>query len=84
MELAGPRSRWLAMAHPIKTLVEDYGWVHLSLGLAGNCAFFIGSLLFLPALERFKTLGVWLFIVGAGLMLVGALGRLLVELWKAE
>lgn len=64
----------------IRTIVQDYGWIHLSLGLFGNICFFVGSILFLPALEEWKTLGVWLFIIGAFFMLVGALGSLLVNL----
>jgi hypothetical protein len=72
------------MAHPIRTLVHEYGWIHLSLGLLGNITFFVGSIFFLPQFEPLKTLGVWLFIVGAFLMMVGALGRLLVDIWKSE
>ncbi|MGV0821104.1 YrhK family protein [Martelella sp. AMO21009] len=34
----------------------------------------------MPALEQHKTLGVWLFIIGSFFMLIGALGRLLVDL----
>lgn len=67
------------MRNPIKILVHDYGWVHMSLGLVGNACFFAGSFLFLPSLEAWKTTGVWLFIVGSGLMLIGALGSLLVK-----
>ncbi len=70
------------MANPIKTLVRDYGWVHLSLGLVGNVAFFGGSILFLPAFEPWKTVGVWLFVFGSALMMVGALGQLLVKLYE--
>jgi len=70
------------MPHPLKTLVKDYGWVHLSLGLFGNVAFFIGSILFLPALEPYKVIGVWLFIGGSFLMMVGSLGQFLVSLWS--
>ncbi|WP_296927566.1 YrhK family protein [Thiohalocapsa sp.] len=66
----------------IRVLVRDYGWIHLSLGLLGNVAFFVGSILFLPALEAFKVWGVWLFIAGSFLMMLGALGRLLVDVWK--
>ena len=36
----------------------------MSLGLFGNVAFFVGSLLFLPTLEAWKTVGVWLFVIG--------------------
>ncbi|AQZ53771.1 MULTISPECIES: YrhK family protein [Martelella] len=67
------------MNSPIRTLVREYGWIHLSLGLLGNIGFFVGSIFFLPSLEQYKTLGVWLFIVGSFFMLIGALGRLLVD-----
>jgi len=69
------------MPHLLKTLVKDYGWIHLSLGVGGNVAFFAGSILFLPIFEPYKVAGVWLFIVGSFFMLIGALGRLLVSLW---
>lgn len=68
----------------LKTLVQEFGWVHLGLGLTGNIAFFIGSIFFLPAFEHLKTYGVWLFIVGAGGMLIGSLGNLLVNLWQDD
>ncbi|MGV0819370.1 YrhK family protein [Martelella sp. AMO21009] len=67
------------MNSPIRTLVGEYGWIHLSLGLLGNIGFFVGSIFFLPSLEQYKTLGVWLFIVGSFFMLIGAVGRLLVD-----
>lgn len=70
------------MTNPLKILVKDYGWVHLGLGLIGNFTFFVGSILFLPAFEPYKPVGVWLFIIGSFLMLVGATGRLLVDLWS--
>lgn len=68
----------------LKVFVHDYGWLHLSLGLLGNATFFIGSILFLPQWEEYKTSGVWLFIVGSFLMLVGTLGQLLVNLLDKE
>lgn len=67
------------MRNFINFLVRDYGWVHLSLGLLGNIQFLIGSVLFLPSLERWQTVAVYLFIGGAALMMVGALGQLLVK-----
>lgn len=70
--------------NPVRVLVQDYGWVHLGLGLIGNITFFIGSIFFLPSFESWKTLGVWLFILGAFLMMVGSLGRLLVDLWEED
>lgn len=72
------------MANPLKTLVQEYGWVHLTLGLFGNISFFVGSILFLPTFEPIKVWGVWLFIVGAFFMMIGALGRLLVSIWSQE
>lgn len=72
------------MPNPVKTLVQEFGWVHLSLGLFGNVSFFAGSLLFLPALEQYKTAGVWLFIVGAFFMTIGTVGRLLVDIYEEE
>ncbi len=68
----------------IKVLVQDYSWIHLTLGLIGNLTFFIGSALFLPALEEYKVLGVWLFIIGSFLMLIGSIGRFLVDIWEEE
>lgn len=69
------------MTNTLKLLVRDFRWVHLSLGLLGNISFFAGSVLFLPAFEQYKTVGVWLFIVGAFLMTIGSLGQLLVDIW---
>ena len=68
----------------IKTLVKDYSWIHLSIGVSGNLTFVIGSVFFLPVYERYQTAGVWLFIVGSALMLVGSIGQLLVNIWQAE
>ncbi|RIV83894.1 YrhK family protein [Aurantiacibacter zhengii] len=68
------------MGNLIRTIVTDFGWIHRSLGLGGNLTFLVGSVLFLPRFEEWKTTGVWLFIVGAALMLVGALGEFLVRL----
>lgn len=67
-----------------KTIVRDYGWLHLAVGLLGNILFFVGSILFLPAFEPIRTTGVWLFILRSGLMILGALGQLLVKLREAR
>lgn len=72
------------MTNPIKLLVHEYGWVHMSLGLFGNAAFFVGSIFFLPAFHSLKTLGVWLFVIGSGFMLIGALGRFLVDMIEPD
>ena len=61
-------------ASPLEILVKDYSWIHTGLGLIGNLFFFIGSILFLPAFDQLQTQGVWLFIAGSLLMLIGSLG----------
>lgn len=72
------------MRNPVKILVQDYTWVHLSLGLFGHVSFFIGSIFFLPVLEPLKIIGTWLFILGAFFMMIGQIGRLLVEIWEEK
>lgn len=78
------------MSNALKTLVQDFGWIHSGLGVFGNTTFFVGSILLLPGLGtwqtvgmEWKTVGVWLFIVGAFFMLVGAVGNLLVKIYEA-
>jgi hypothetical protein len=68
----------------LKTLVQEFGWIHSGIGLFGNVTFLAGSVLFLPAFEPLKTLGVWLFIAGAVLMLIGTLGDLLVKVYEVR
>lgn len=72
------------MQHPIKTLVQEFGWIHTGVGLFGNATFVTGSVFFLPAFEPWKTLGVWLFIAGATFMFVGSLGDLMVKVYEAR
>src|SRR5512138_226454 len=68
----------------LRSLVQEFGWIHTGIGLFGNITFVAGSILFLPAFEPLKTFGVWLFITGAGLMLVGTLGDLMVKVYEAR
>lgn len=68
--------------HALSLLLKRFEWVHTGLGILGNTLFFIGSVFFLY--EALKTAGIWLFIVGAGLMLVGSLGSGIVKIWQAE
>lgn len=69
------------MNRPLATLLRDYPWVHLGLGLIGNASFFVGSVFFLY--ESLKTAGIWLFIVGSAGMLIGSLGSATVKLaWE--
>ena len=65
------------MPRTLDQLVDDYEWVHTLLGLIGNVAFFVGSVFFL--FEPLKTAGIWLFIVGSFGMLVGSVGRVVVD-----
>lgn len=61
----------------LQTLFQEYEWVHLSLGLLGNVLFFVGSVFFLY--ESLKRLGIYAFIVGSFLMLVGSIGQAVVR-----
>jgi hypothetical protein len=61
----------------VERFVSNYEWIHTGLGLIGNLAFLIGSILFLW--ESTKPAGTWLFIVGASGMLLGSIGRALVD-----
>ncbi len=72
------------MRSMLHTLLHDYEWIHLGLGLSGNFMFFVGSVLFLPTFEPYKTFGVWLFIVGSFFMLVGAAGNFAKQVWTVE
>jgi hypothetical protein len=66
----------------LRVIVQDFGWIHHSIGLFGNINFFLGSILFLKQLEEYKMTGVWMFIVGSFGMMIGAIGRLLVDIWS--
>ncbi len=61
--------------HPIRAAARNFGWVHTMLGLIGNTAFLIGSVLFFW--ESTKTLGIWFFVIGATGMLIGSIGEAL-------
>lgn len=58
--------------------LEEFHWIHTSLGLVGNVCFFVGSVFFLW--EATKLAGVWLFIVGSLGMLLGSIGDKVVQL----
>ncbi len=62
---------------PISALVRDYKWIHMGLGLVGNVAFVVGSVMFLS--ESLKQAGTWLFIIGSAGMLIGSIGDALIE-----
>lgn len=64
----------------LRLVIHDYDWVHMALGVIGNAAFVVGSVFFLPSFAALKTLGVWLFIVGSALMLIGGVGQLMIRL----
>lgn len=58
-------------------LVEQFHWLHLTLGMIGNVSFFVGSVMFL--FEPLKTAGIWLFIVGSFGMLMSTVGDAVVR-----
>ncbi len=72
------------MKSMIRTLVQDYGWIHTSIGAIGNFVFFIGSIFFLPSFKSLLVVGVWLFIIGSLLMMIGAIGDFFVKIYEAE
>jgi hypothetical protein len=65
----------------LKTLIHDYDYIHISVGVFGNLLFVIGSVLFFPSLHHFEDIGIWMFIFGSFMMFVGALGEALKKLW---
>jgi hypothetical protein len=64
----------------LHVLVCDYGWIHICLGLVGNCAFVVGSFLFFSAST--KQVALWLFVIGSSGMLLGSIGNALVKYEK--
>lgn len=68
----------------LKTVVQDYGWIHTMIGAIGNFTFFVGSIFFLPSWNSLLTVGVWMFILGSLLMFVGALGDFFVKYYEMK
>ncbi len=64
--------------HPLRSFARNSAWVHTTVGLVGNLAFVVGSVLFLW--DSTLTAGIWCFIVGSAFMLVGSAGDALVKL----
>lgn len=63
---------------PVRTIVEDYDWIHTAVGLLGNLLFVVGSVLFLW--RSTKDVGVWVFIAGSSFMFVGSAGDASIKL----
>ncbi len=61
----------------LRSLIRDFPWIHIFLGLTGNLSFFIGSICFLW--EKYKPAGVWLFIIGSFGMLIGSMGHAFIK-----
>lgn len=71
---------WLeTRSRVVRATVHHFEWVHTLVGLFGNLSFFVGSILFFW--EAWKTLGIWLFVVGSFAMLLGSLGSALAR-WE--
>lgn len=62
----------------MRTIVDDYDWIHTGVGLLGNLLFVLGSVLFLS--ETTKRAGVWIFIAGSTFMFVGSAGDAMIKL----
>lgn len=67
----------------LQTIVRDYQYIHLGIGILGNGAFLVGSVLFFERFSEWHHTAVWLFVVGAAGMLIGALGKAAKELYEA-
>ncbi|GGK54606.1 YrhK family protein [Salinarimonas ramus] len=63
-------------------LVRDYPYVHLAIGIFGNTAFLVGSVLFFERFSHWHHTAVWLFVIGAAGMLVGALGKAAKDIYE--
>lgn len=61
----------------LREFFDDFEWIHIFLGLIGNLTFFVGSIFFFY--EPLKTAGIWLFVIGSFLMMVGSIGSALVK-----
>lgn len=66
----------------VSRVVRDFPWVHLGIGLLGNAAFVVGSVLFF--FKSVQTLAIWVFVVASAGMFVGSLGQLLVRIDRAR
>jgi hypothetical protein len=64
------------MKRAIQEFITEYQWIHTSLGIIGNLAFFVGSIFFLW--DSTQLMGTWLFIIGSAGMLLGSLGAMFV------
>lgn len=62
----------------LREFFDEYRWIHLTLNLLGNILFFAGSVLFLFS-QQLQAIGVWGFVGGSFLMLVGSSGEVLVK-----
>lgn len=63
--------------HAFAMLLRDYEWIHRILGIFGHVSFFVGSICFLW--ESWQLVGVWLFIIGAGGMMLDRICSLIVH-----
>lgn len=62
-------------------IVYKYQWIDMFIGIAGNCFFIAGSVLFL---YQTRPISIYCFIAGSTSMLIGRLGSVTVKLCKAK
>lgn len=64
----------------VGTVLREFPWVHLGIGLVGNALFVVGSVLFFW--ESVMTLAIWVFVIGSLGMFLGSVGEILVRVEK--
>jgi hypothetical protein len=62
--------------------VRDFPWIHLGIGLVGNLAFVVGSVMFFY--DGLATAAIWVFVVASAGMFVGSVGELVVRMQSAS
>lgn len=75
-----PRSQTASNRRWVGTVLREFPWVHLGIGLVGNALFVIGSVLFFW--KSVMTLAIWAFVVGSLGMFLGSVGEILVRVEK--
>lgn len=66
----------------LRKILDQYEWIHTWIGIAGNVLFVLGSIMFMS--EQNRSVGTWLFIVGSTAMLIGNVGRALVDVHRGS
>ncbi len=68
----------------LQTLVRDYAYIHMAVGLFGNLLFFLGSILFFKTFGAWYSVAVWMFVTGSAGMLFGSCGQIVKSVYEAR